>query len=267
MHTWELKAHSIGVSFGSTPIVHEADLELRRGEVTVIVGPNGSGKSTLLRAMSRLLRPSSGTIVLPDAADASSLSARAFARRVAILTQQRPTPSGITVRDIVEFGRHPHRVGWRRIDEHGAAAVDRALLLTGLDALTDQELDTLSGGQLQRAWFASALAQDTTTLLLDEPTNHLDLRYQVEVLELIRSLADDHGIAIGVVLHDLNHAAEVADRVVVVHEGRIVADDSPTEALTPELLSRVYEIPVSVRHDEHSGGLVVRARALRAVTV
>jgi len=267
MSTWELKTHSIGVSFGTTPIVHEADLELRRGEVTVIVGPNGSGKSTLLRAMSRLLRPTSGTISLPDADDAGSLSSRAFARRVAILTQQRPTPSGITVRDIVEFGRHPHRAGWRRQDEHGAQAVDGALRLTGLDSLADHELDTLSGGQLQRAWFASALAQDTSTLLLDEPTNHLDLRYQVEVLELIRSLADDHGIAIGVVLHDLNHAAEVADRVVVIHEGRIVADDTAAEALTPELLSRVYEIPVTVRHDELSGGLVVRARSLRAALV
>lgn len=261
---WSLRARSVSVALGGTAIVHDADFDLTAGTVTALVGPNGSGKSTLLRSLSRLLRPTSGQVSLPDVPDAVALSPRAFARRVTLLAQQRPTPAGITVHDIVEFGRHPHRAGWRGRDEAGAAAIDRALALTGLEPLRDAPLETLSGGQLQRAWFASALAQDTGVLLLDEPTNHLDLRYQVEILDLIRTLADEHDVAVGVVLHDLGHAAEVADRVVVLRDGRIVADAAPHEALRSDLLTEVYRIPVTVRHDPETGDLDIRARRIRA---
>lgn len=228
--------------------------------MTAFVGPNGSGKSTLLRALCRLLPQRDGVVALAGVADTRSLSAREFATRVGLLAQQRPTPAGITVRDIVEFGRHPHRRGWRGVDADGAAAIDRALLLTGLADKASATLETLSGGQLQRAWFASALAQDTGVLFLDEPTNHLDLRYQIEVLDLIAELAALHGVTVGVVLHGLNHAADIADRVIVLDEGRIVADGPPREALDARLLSDVYGIPISVTDDPSTGVLDIRAR-------
>ncbi|MGC5249195.1 ABC transporter ATP-binding protein [Gordonia sp. DT219] len=262
-----MQAQGVSVEFSGHEVVHGADFTLRGGEVTALVGPNGSGKSTLLRALSRLVRRSSGAITLGDDTDASALSAREFARRVTLLSQQRPTPVGITVRDIVEFGRHPYRSGWRGRDEDGAAAIARAIAATGLAHMTDMPLETLSGGQLQRAWFASALAQQTEVLLLDEPTNHLDLRYQIEVLELIRSLADDHGAAVGVVLHDLNHAADIADQIVVLDSGRVVAEGTPEQALAPDLLTQVWGLPISVTEDPTTGLLEVRARRARTTRV
>ena len=256
-----MAAADVSIGYGGDPVVTGASVELAAGRVTALVGPNGSGKSTLLRGMARLQRLSSGRVTVADG-DADALSARDFARRVTLLAQSRPTPAGITVRDAVEFGRHPHRQGWRGTDPEGRAAVDRALELAGIADLAGDDVDALSGGQVQRVWFASALAQDTGVLLLDEPTNHLDLRYQVEVLELVRNLADEHGVAVGVVLHDLEQAAAVADRVLVLHGGRVVADGAPERALTSELLSEVYDIDIVVRADAGTGHVSVHAPRL-----
>jgi iron complex transport system ATP-binding protein len=257
-----MSAVDVSIGYGGDPVVTGASVELVAGRVTALVGPNGSGKSTLLRGMARLQRLDAGDVALAGA-DAAALSARDFARHVTLLAQSRPTPAGITVRDAVEFGRHPHRQGWRGTDPDGRAAVDRALALAGIADLAGDDVDTLSGGQVQRVWFASALAQDTGVLLLDEPTNHLDLRYQVEVLELMRSLADAHGVAVGVVLHDLEQAAAVADRVLVLSRGRVVADGPPERALTSALLSEVYEIDIVVRADPGTGHLGVHAPRLQ----
>jgi len=248
-----LRAEGVSISYGRDDVVRSAALELRPGQVTALVGPNGSGKSTLLRGVARLQPVRAGEVALRDGRPAAALSTREFAREVAMLVQSRPTPAGITVRDAVEFGRHPHRSRWRGSDPDGPERVDHALRLTRLAERADDMLDELSGGQLQRVWIAGALAQDTDVLLLDEPTNHLDLRYQVEVLELVRELADGHGIAVGAVLHDLNHAAALADRVVVLEDGRVVADGPPVEALRGELLSRVFEIEIVVDADDGTG--------------
>jgi iron complex transport system ATP-binding protein len=257
-----MAAVDVSIGYGGDPVVTGAGVELAAGRVTALVGPNGSGKSTLLRGMARLQRLDAGSLTLAEA-DAATLSARDFAREVTLLAQSRPTPAGITVRDAVEFGRHPHRQGWRGTDPEGRAAVDRALALAGIADLAGDDVDALSGGQVQRVWFASALAQDTGVLLLDEPTNHLDLRYQVEVLELMRSLADAHGVAVGVVLHDLEQAAAVADRVLVLSRGRVVADGPPEQALTSALLSEVYEIDIVVQADPGTGHLGVHAPRLQ----
>lgn len=160
---------------------------------------------------------------------------------------------------MVEFGRYPHRGRWGRPDPDGTAAVDRALTLTGVEDLAYRGVEQLSGGQLQRVWLASCLAQETGVLLLDEPTTYLDLRYQVELLDLIRDLADLHGIAVGVVLHDLDQAAAVSDRVALLHAGRVVADGAPEDVFTPELLSDVYGIRIDVDTDPSTGRLRTRA--------
>lgn len=257
------------ISYNGTPVVHGAELHLEPGKVTALVGPNGSGKSTLLRALARLHQPDSGRVLLADGdvhtvsegaptaghlaehgVDAATLSAREFARRVTLLAQSRPTPGGLTVRELVEFGRHPHRGRFITGDAGGAAIVDRAMELTGVASLAANAVDQLSGGQLQRVWLAACLAQDTGVLLLDEPTTYLDLRYQVELLDLIRELADEHGVTIGVVLHDLDQAAAIADRIVLLESGRVRAVGTPAEVLVSDVLSSAYGIRVDVDVDE-----------------
>jgi iron complex transport system ATP-binding protein len=261
----------VTAGYHGRPAVESASIEVRPGRVTALVGPNGSGKSTLLRALARLHRVDAGEVVLdgplpapahgdgPDGPVAAHvLTAKEFARRVTLLGQHRPTPAGLLVRDVVAFGRHPHRGRWRSGDPDGPRMVEQAMALTGVTAMADRAVDELSGGELQRVWLASCLAQDTGVLLLDEPTNHLDLRYQVEVLDLVRDLAGEHHVAVGVVLHDLVHAAEVADEVVLLHEGRVLAAGPPEAVLTEEHLTTAYGIPVRVSADPVTGALVLR---------
>ncbi|MEU1116258.1 MULTISPECIES: ABC transporter ATP-binding protein [unclassified Streptomyces] len=255
----ELAATGVTVAYDGVDVVHDASMTLRPGDVTVLVGPNGSGKSTLLRTLARLQRARTASLVIDGARDGLALGPREFSRHVALLTQGRPTPSGLTVRDVVEFGRYPHRGRWGKADPGGRAAVDRALALTGVTELAERGAEHLSGGQLQRVWLAGCLAQETGVLLLDEPTNHLDLRYQVELLDLMRDLADDHGIAVGAVLHDLDQAAAVADRILLLRAGRIVAHGAPEDVLTPELLTDTYGIRVDVDADPRTGRLRTRA--------
>ncbi|MEU2897887.1 ABC transporter ATP-binding protein [Streptomyces sp. NPDC088106] len=255
----ELSATDVTVAYDGTDVVHGAALTLRPGEVTALVGPNGSGKSTLLRTVARLQRPRSAALTIDAGTDALALSPREFSRRVALLLQGRPTPSGLSVRDVVEFGRYPHRGRWGGTDPGGRAAVDRALALTGVTELAERGAEHLSGGQLQRVWLAGCLAQETGVLLLDEPTTYLDLRYQVELLDLVRDLAEEHGIAVGVVLHDLDQAAAVADRIVLLASGRVVAEGRPEDVLTPERLTEVYGIRIEVDTDPLTGRLRTRA--------
>jgi ferric hydroxamate transport system ATP-binding protein len=248
-HETPLRAVDLDLGYRGERVVHGATLELTAGEVTALVGPNGSGKSTLLRAMARLHAPEAGDVRLADDTSALALSAREFARHVTLLAQSRPTPTGVRVREVVGYGRHPHRGRWRGADPEGAEAIAWAMEVTGVTDMAERPVDELSGGERQRVWLATALAQRTHTLLLDEPTTFLDLRYQVETLDLIRDLADEHDVAVGVVLHDLDQAAAVADTVVVLDCGRVRASGAAPEVLTPELLSEVYGIRIDVTCD------------------
>lgn len=256
-----LTVRNVTAGYRGVTVVDSASLAVRRGRVTALVGPNGSGKSTLLRTLARLHRPDTGDVLLDggdQARPAQSLTAREFARQVSLLSQHRPTPAGLLVRDVVAFGRHPHRGRWRAEDPEGPRAIATAMDVTGVATMAGRPVEELSGGELQRVWLATCLAQDTGVLLLDEPTNHLDLRYQVEVLDLMRDLADDHGVAVGVVLHDLGHAAEVADEVVLLHDGRVLASGPPSEVITEQNLSTAYGIAVRVTADPATGALVLR---------
>jgi len=259
-----LSGSALRLSYGGHEVVHGADLRLRPGHVTALIGPNGSGKSTILRSLARLHRPDDGTVSLSDVPDIQVLYPKEFARRVTMLSQNRPTPGGVTVRDVVGFGRHPYRGRFRANDPDGAAAVERAMALTGVDGMSERGVDELSGGELQRVWLATCLAQDTGVLLLDEPTNHLDLRYQVELLDLVRDLATEHDVAIGVVLHDLNQAALVADTVVLLHHGEVQAVGEPCEVLTSDLLSEVYGLHVDVHLHPVNGRPVCEPRSRHA---
>jgi len=261
--TFALAGHDLRLSYDRKTVVHDAAIDLHPGRITALIGPNGSGKSTVLRAMARLHRPDHGQVTLPDVGDAQSLHPKEFARRVTMLSQNRPTPSGLTVRDVVRFGRHPYRTRLRGTDPDGPRAVAHAMTVTGLTEMADRPVDELSGGELQRVWLATCLAQDTSVLLLDEPTNHLDLRYQVELLDLVCELAREHQVAIGLVLHDLNQAASVADHVVLLDRGRVRASGSPHEVLDPALLSEVYGIEIDVHLHPVSGRPTCEPRSRR----
>jgi ferric hydroxamate transport system ATP-binding protein len=254
-----LRGQDLHLAYHGDVVVHGASVEVHPGRVTALVGPNGSGKSTLLRALARLHHPSAGRVELADGTDALTLSRRDFARRVTLLAQSRPTPSGISVQDVVGFGRHPYRGRWRGADPGGAAAVAHAMRVTGVEQLAGRSADELSGGQLQRVWVATCLAQQTGVLLLDEPTTHLDLRYQVELLDLVRDLADHHRVAVGLVLHDLDQAAAVADVLALLDQGRVRAVGPPDEVLTSERLSETYGIRVEVDVDPVTCAMRTRA--------
>ncbi|MGW3335333.1 ABC transporter ATP-binding protein [Streptomyces rubiginosohelvolus] len=261
-----LDARDMTIAYDRTDVVHGADLRLPRGRVTALIGPNGSGKSTLLRAVARLHKARTGSVTVAAGAedgapvDALALSRSDFARRVTLLAQSRNAPAGLSVRDVVGFGRHPYRGRIRGADPDGARMVEHALTVTNLSEFADRGVESLSGGQLQRVWFACCLAQDTDVLLLDEPTTFLDLRYQVEILDLVRDLADTHGVTVGVVLHDLDQAAAVADQVVLLSSGRIVAAGTPAEVYAPERLTDAYGIRIDVELDSPTG--IPRTRAV-----
>jgi ferric hydroxamate transport system ATP-binding protein len=251
-----LDASGMTLSYHHSPVVDQASLRLEAASVLSLVGPNGSGKSTLLRAMARLHRPDRGELSI-DGEPGLAMPPRSFARLVTLLAQSRPTPSGVSVRHVVEYGRHPHRERWGR-DPAGPTAVERAMELTGVVSMAGRSVDELSGGERQRVWIATCLAQDTRVLLLDEPTAHLDLRFQIEVLDLVRDLADDHGVAVGIVLHDLDQAAAVSDRVALLHGGRLLAQGRAEDVLTAERLTEVYGIPVAVGRDPITNQLTTR---------
>jgi len=250
-----LKIQSLHAMHGKTPVLHDINLTIEPGQVTVIAGPNGCGKSTLLRCMARLHRPHSGTISI-GSSDIWALRRRDTARCMALLPQAPVAPEGISVADLVRYGRHPHQGLFGQWSLQDECAVAKALKETGTADLAGRRLDELSGGQRQRCWLAMALAQETPLLLLDEPTSMLDLGHQVEVLELVRALALA-GRSVVMVLHDLAAAARYADTLVAMQAGRIVASGSPRKIVTPALVRQLYGIDADILNAHGDGAPVV----------
>ena len=250
--TSRLHAQDITVGYGGAPVVHDLTVEIPDGQVTTIVGPNGCGKSTLLRTLARLLAPTSGRVVL-DGSPITSLGTRDIATRLSLLPQSPVAPEGLLVRDLVGRGRHPHQRWFAQWSHQDEEVVGAALAMTDTTDLRDRPLDQLSGGQRQRAGIAMTLAQDTDLVLLDEPTTYLDLAHQVEVLELVCRLNRERSRTVAMVLHDLNLAARYSDLVVVMHEGRIVTQGTPTDVLTAELLRDVFSLEAEILADPRTG--------------
>jgi iron complex transport system ATP-binding protein len=230
---------------------------------TVIVGPNACGKSTLLRALSRLLKPKAGTVLL-DGADIATLPTKQVARIVGLLPQSSIAPDGITVADLVSRGRHPHQGllrQWSRTDEQ---VVAESMAATGVADLADRAVDELSGGQRQRVWTAMVLAQQTPLLLLDEPTTYLDIAHQMEILDLCARLHEEEGRTLVAVLHDLNQAARYATHLIVLCQGRVAASGAPPEIVTAELVESVFGLPCRVIQDPETGSPLVVPGARRS---
>ena len=250
-----LEARNLSMGYAQTRIIEDLDLLIPSGHVSAIVGPNGCGKSTLLAGLARLHKPISGSVLL-DGKAIGSLPSREVARRLALLPQDASAPDGLTVSELIRFGRQPHQSLLRQWSEEDQAIVDAALAAADLIELADRPLESMSGGQRQRAWIAMAIAQATPLLLLDEPTSALDLGHQIEVFELIRQLAAA-GKTIVMVVHDLSSACRYADHLIAMHQGRIVASGRPDDIVTSALVERLYGVCCTLLRDPMSGTPVI----------
>ncbi|MEE5148851.1 Fe(3+) dicitrate ABC transporter ATP-binding protein FecE [Pseudomonas alliivorans] len=246
-----LQAQQLDIGYGATRIVQDLSFSPPPGKVTALIGPNGCGKSTLLKAFARILTPQSGSLSL-DGKAYRDLSARDLARKVAFLPQVLPIPEGVSVRQLVAYGRSPHNSLWGRLSDADQHSVEQALQRMELETLADRPLSDLSGGQRQRAWLAMILAQDAAIVLLDEPTTYLDISHQVELLDLMRALSAE-GKTVITVLHDINQACRYADHLAVMQAGRLVASGAPGDVLNAELVCRVFDVQVQIMQEPVAG--------------
>ena len=239
-----VKVDHICWSVDGREILHDVDLDIGLGSFVGLVGPNGSGKSTLLRCIYRVLRPDSGEITL-DEENVWRLAAREAARRTAVVLQEYPTEFEFTVEEIVSMGRNPHKGMFDSDTPDDQSIIEDALDKVGMTDFASRSFRTLSGGEKQRVMIARTLAQQAKFLILDEPTNHLDIRYQLETMDLVKSL----GITTLAALHDLNIATSYCDEIFMMNTGTIVASGPPEVVLNPELVHEVFGVGATV--DKH----------------
>jgi len=241
-----LEASALTVGYGGGPVLREVSLSVARGQFLGVVGPNGCGKSTLVRALSRVLPPVGGRVLL-DGVNIYEMHARDLARRLAVVGQENAVAFEFTVREVVVMGRAPHlsRFGMERPRDYAIA--EECMERTHTAGFADRPVSSLSGGERQRCMVARALAQQPEVLLLDEPTAHLDINHQIEILDLARRLTGERGLATLVVLHDLNLASQYCDYLVLLGEGRVLADGEPRDVVTEEHIRRAYGTDVQVR--------------------
>jgi iron complex transport system ATP-binding protein len=256
-----------GVGARYTPagplVVQGVSLVARAGEVVALLGANGAGKSTLLRLLSGLLSPTEGKVKL-GGADLSGLDRRAVARAVALVPQSERAAEGFRVREVVAMGRAPHQDGWMREGEADLAAVDDALDRCDLRGVADRAVEKLSGGEQRRVAIARALAQKAAVLALDEPSAFLDVRHRLELYDLLADVAKRDRVACVVAMHDLDAAARIATRVVLLRGGRVVASGPPGEVMTPALLGETFEVELdAVVHRPSGARVFVALRAQR----
>ncbi|AGZ42994.1 ABC transporter ATP-binding protein [Actinoplanes friuliensis] len=263
-----LQATDLTLAYDRRVVAEHLDVRITDGSFTVIVGPNACGKSTLLRALVRVLKPQSGAVLLDGNAIASYPS-KHIAKQLGMLPQSPVVPGGIVVEELVARGRFAHQRLLRQWSPEDEDAVAEAMRLTEVADLADRFVDELSGGQRQRVWLAMALAQQTPILLLDEPTTFLDLSHQFEVLDLCAELHEE-GRTIVAVLHDLNHACRYATELIVMRDGKVLAQGTPADVMTAELVERVFSMPCRVIDDPETGTPMVvpadrhRRRGVRA---
>ncbi|MCX4694117.1 ABC transporter ATP-binding protein [Streptomyces sp. NBC_01408] len=258
-----LTAQNVTLGYDQRVIAENLSVEIPDHSFTVIVGPNACGKSTLLRALSRMLKPAAGRVLL-DGQAIASMPAKKVARTLGLLPQSSIAPDGITVADLVSRGRYPHQGLLRQWSPEDERIVNESMASTGVGELADRAVDELSGGQRQRVWIAMALAQQTPLLLLDEPTTYLDIQHQIDVLDLCAELHENQGRTLVAVLHDLNHAARYATHLIAMRGGEVVAEGPPTEVVTAELVERVFGLRCQVIPDPETGTPLVIPAARRS---
>lgn len=240
-----LQIHQVYFSYLDGLVLHNINLSIKAGEMVGLIGPNGSGKTTLLKLASGILKPSQGEIKL-DSSSLSHLSRKSIACSVAVVPQQFHIPFAFTTTEVVLLGRIPFLKAFAGETEVDRQAVANALELVGISELGQRRFDELSGGERQKVILSMALAQQPKLLLLDEPTVHLDITHQVEILELLRNLNRERGLTVIAALHDLNLASLYFERLILLKEGKVSADGTPTQVLTEDRISEVFSASVKV---------------------
>ncbi|QYO75990.1 ABC transporter ATP-binding protein [Devosia salina] len=240
-----IEVKNLTLGYGDDVVLDALSLPIPRGQITVLAGPNGCGKSTLLRAIRRLHAPQSGQVLL-DAEDISRLGGKALGRRIGLLAQSPSAPLDMSVEELVRLGRYPHQAMLQPWSARDDAAVVAAMDGTGVAHLRARRIGSLSGGQLQRAWIAMVLAQETDVICLDEPVNHLDMAHQLDCLELVTRLNREEGRTIVLVLHDLNLAARYADQLVFVAGGKVRERGAPEVMMRADLIAEVFNVTAEI---------------------
>lgn len=261
MNRHQFKAEHLVAGYDKKTVLNDVGIGIPDGKISVILGANASGKSTLLKNLVRLIKPESGEITL-DGTNVEKIPSKQLARTIGLLPQSPIVPEGIAVADLVGRGRFPHQSFFKGWSKEDSAAVAEALDIMGIEDLANRNIDELSGGQRQRVWIAMALAQQTDILFLDEPTTFLDIAYQVEILDLLTDLNQKHGTTIVMVLHDINLSARYADYIFAMHEGKLIAEGTPEEVITSDLVKRVYSLDCEIISDpvSHSPFLIPKGR-------
>ena len=242
----------VHLGYGDADVIADLYLDLRRGAITAFCGPNGSGKSTALKGLRRLINVRDGAIEVASR-PLGNWSPKALAREIAMLGQAPSAPGDLTVRELIMLGRYAHRSRFGGPAKPDMEAVQRALDWCDLTHRADQPLETLSGGQLQRAWIAMVIAQDAPAILLDEPTNHLDVAHAHDLLGLVNRMNQEEGRTVVMVLHDLNLAARHASHIVLWREGKVVAEGAAEEVFRPDLIGDVFSVDCTVLIDPRTG--------------
>ena len=247
-----ISTKDLNISYGNLDIVKDLNLNIPKGKITTIIGANGCGKSTVLKTIARILQPKSGEIYVNDK-NIKDQSSKELAKTMAVLPQSPQAPSGLTVEELIAYGRFPHQRGFGKLKKEDTDIVSWALEVTGISEFRERPIEALSGGQRQRAWIAMALAQQTDILVLDEPTTYLDLAHQLEVLNLLEELNKKQGTTIVMVIHELNNAARFADHMIGVKKGKIACEGSSYEVMTKENLKELFNIDAEIVSDPRTG--------------
>lgn len=240
-----MQAKGLSAGYNGEAVFRGLDLKIPEGSITTLIGSNGSGKSTILKTLCRIISPDSGAVYL-DGEAIHEMPTKRVAQRLALLPQGAQAPAGITVGDLVEYGRFPYRSALSGLGEKDREIIQWALASTGMSSLEHREMERLSGGQQQRAWIAMALAQKTRLLFLDEPTTYLDISHQLDILYLLRRLNRENGVTIVMVLHDLNHAIMFSDYLVAIKDGTLHSAGTPQEVITQQALREIFDVEAEV---------------------
>ena len=244
-----MKVQDLSFAYGKNKVLNNVSFKIEAGKITTIMGANGCGKSTLFSLMTKNLYPKMGHIYLRGK-NIQNLGLKEFAQKVSIVHQYNTASEDITVERLVSYGRTPHMKMMHGANDEDERMVDWAMDVTNVMKYRNREVGKLSGGQRQRVWIAMALAQNTKILFLDEPTTYLDIRYQIEILELVKKLNRDYGITIVMVLHDINQAIYFSDRVIGLKDGTVAVEGTPEDAVTTESIQALYGIKLGVTRIE-----------------
>lgn len=244
-----INVENLYVNYGKKNVIKDASFEIKDGEFACLIGPNGSGKSTIIKAISRCIKPLSGKVLL-NGRDIYCLNTKEVAKKMAVLPQLKHIPMDITVKELVTYGRYPHRKFGKDIKNEDKDIISFALEKTGLNSMKERYVESLSGGERQRAWIAMALCQNPQILIMDEPTAYLDIQYQIEILELIKNLNKKLNMTILIAIHDLNQAARYADKILVVNEGTIWNEGTPGVIINKRLFNDVFHVDINIYKDE-----------------